>query len=155
MIRIIPINVMKERFSLLQDFEGANLLDISAKDYGDYARQLLRVLYDETELCSSILPSSFTHYARKALDKTRFALFHSKFIRQEQTHFKQVHPNQSILYFTFFQQLFVINIVSVQTNMKIFLNFVYVVNQLTFYVTNENDKLKSNSNYVSHLNNKI
>ncbi|CAF4936333.1 unnamed protein product, partial [Rotaria socialis] len=58
------------------DFNGLNLLDIYAKNYGDYARQILRLLYKSDELCRSTLPSQFTHYSRKPLEKERLLKFH-------------------------------------------------------------------------------
>ncbi|CAF3430852.1 unnamed protein product, partial [Rotaria socialis] len=61
---------------LSRDFNGLNLLDIYAKNYGDYARQILRLLYKSDELCRSTLPSQFTHYSRKPLEKERLLKFH-------------------------------------------------------------------------------
>ncbi|CAM4836261.1 unnamed protein product [Rotaria magnacalcarata] len=55
---------------------SVNLLDVCARNYGDYARQILRILYTTEELCSSILPTDSTHFARKPLDIVRFRKFH-------------------------------------------------------------------------------
>ncbi|CAF3666844.1 unnamed protein product [Rotaria sordida] len=55
------------------DFQGQNLLDIPAKNYADYGRQLLRILFTPKELCSSILPSSFNHYAQAMQNKYRIS----------------------------------------------------------------------------------
>ncbi|CAF4483237.1 unnamed protein product [Rotaria socialis] len=65
-----------EEFESAVDHEGFNLLQIYAKDYGEYARQVLRVLYKPDELTSSILPSSCNHFSRKQLDNERFRKFH-------------------------------------------------------------------------------
>ncbi len=57
----------------LQDYYGQNLLEIVAKDFGDYARQVMRILYTNDELRSCILPPGRSHLTRKALDSDRFS----------------------------------------------------------------------------------
>ncbi|CAF1489578.1 unnamed protein product [Rotaria magnacalcarata] len=65
-----------EEFESVVDHNGINLLEIYAKDYGAYAREILRVLYRSDELKSSILPSSYNHFSRKQLDRETFQKFH-------------------------------------------------------------------------------
>ncbi|CAF5094987.1 unnamed protein product, partial [Rotaria magnacalcarata] len=68
-----------EEFESVVDHNGINLLEIYAKDYGAYAREILRVLYRSDELKSSILPSSYNHFSRKQLDRETFQKFHTFF----------------------------------------------------------------------------
>lgn len=56
-------------------WKSQNLLKILARDAGDYARQLLRLLFTEDELTTSILPSQAAHlYQKNVLDNERFVL---------------------------------------------------------------------------------
>jgi hypothetical protein len=56
-----------------------NLLDIVARDPGDYARQLLNILYTEDEIGSSLVPSRSAHlYQKDVLDEKRFAILNGK-----------------------------------------------------------------------------
>ncbi|CAF1056781.1 unnamed protein product [Adineta steineri] len=50
------------------DYCSRNLLDIIGTDFGDYGRQLMRVLYTKEELQSCILPPGRRHLARPPLD---------------------------------------------------------------------------------------
>ncbi|CAF1278909.1 unnamed protein product [Rotaria sordida] len=62
----------QEIFPSTVEYNGQNLLEIVGKDFGDYARQLMRVLYTNDELQSSILPPGRRHLVRKPLDFDRF-----------------------------------------------------------------------------------
>ena len=55
------------------------MLDISAKNPGDYGRKLLRVLYTADELKTSMLPSTVgDRYVKPKLDAERYQVLHSK-----------------------------------------------------------------------------
>jgi hypothetical protein len=56
-------------------YEKINLLNVRGKNVGDYARQILRIIFTHEELTTSILPPGGTHYSRKTLDKEKFKLF--------------------------------------------------------------------------------
>lgn len=58
-----------------------NLVQIRAKNIGDFARQVLQALYSPEELVSSILPPGGNHYSRKCLDPTKFEKLHGKYER--------------------------------------------------------------------------
>jgi hypothetical protein len=63
-------------------FNNENLLEMNGKNPGDYGRRLLRVLYSEVELKTSMLPSSVSdRYLKPKLDEEKFALLNSKFRR--------------------------------------------------------------------------
>ncbi|UJR18107.1 hypothetical protein I4U23_005007 [Adineta vaga] len=54
-------------------WKNINLLNIVGRDPGDYGRQLLRELFTEAELKSSLLPSQSAHlYQKDVLDPARF-----------------------------------------------------------------------------------
>ncbi|CAF1489614.1 unnamed protein product [Adineta steineri] len=56
-------------------WNNTNLLDIIGRDPGDYGRQLLRHLFTEAELKSSLLPSQSAHlYQKDVLDSVRFGM---------------------------------------------------------------------------------
>ncbi|CAF1470043.1 unnamed protein product [Adineta ricciae] len=57
-------------------YKDINLTRIRSKDFGDYARLVLRQLYSREELVSSILPPGGSQYARKPLDSGRFEYLH-------------------------------------------------------------------------------
>jgi hypothetical protein len=58
---------------------GQNLLKIVARDAGDFARQLLRLLFTPSELESSILPSQSAHlYQKDILDADRFGVLNGR-----------------------------------------------------------------------------
>ena len=59
-------------------YQEQDLLRIRAKDYGDYARQLLRTLYSKEELVECILPPGHSRFARPLLENERFQLFHGE-----------------------------------------------------------------------------
>ncbi len=61
----------------LQDYEGQNLVDVVGRDFGDYARQVMYVLFTEEELATCILPPKRRHLTREPLDSGRFTLLHS------------------------------------------------------------------------------
>ncbi|CAF4212627.1 unnamed protein product, partial [Adineta steineri] len=63
----------QEIFPVTVEYCGRNLLDTIGTDFGDYARQLMRVLYTKDELQSCILPPGRQHLARPPLDAERFA----------------------------------------------------------------------------------
>jgi hypothetical protein len=56
--------------------EGNSLLRIRGKNVGDYARQVLRILYSQEELLSSILPPGGSQFIRQPLDEKRFERLH-------------------------------------------------------------------------------
>ncbi|CAF1654065.1 unnamed protein product [Rotaria magnacalcarata] len=55
--------------------DSTDLLGALGTDYGDYTRNILRILYTKEELQTSILPPGRTHLSRKPLDKVRFKKF--------------------------------------------------------------------------------
>ncbi|CAF3394515.1 unnamed protein product [Rotaria socialis] len=55
--------------------DSTDLLGVLGTDYGDYARNILLILYTKEELRTSILPPGRTHLSRKPLDKVRFKKF--------------------------------------------------------------------------------
>lgn len=62
-------------------YKNENLLDIHGKNPGDYGRRLLRILYSELELKTSMLPSNVSdRYKKPKLDEERFAILNSKFV---------------------------------------------------------------------------
>lgn len=60
-------------------YGGENLLKIRAKDYGSYARLIMRKLFTKEELVNSILPPGAAHYSRPPLEATRFEYLHRKY----------------------------------------------------------------------------
>jgi hypothetical protein len=61
-------------------YNGNNLLEVAAKDVGEYARNLLRNLFEPHELRSSLLPSQQSkRYAKPELDHQRFNLLNGKY----------------------------------------------------------------------------
>ncbi|CAF1493592.1 unnamed protein product, partial [Rotaria sordida] len=64
-----------EHFPTELIFNKINLLDVMATDYGDYARQILRIIFTSGELKNCILPPGRPHLARKPLDQERFKTF--------------------------------------------------------------------------------
>ena len=61
-------------------WEEKNLLNIVARDPGDYARKLLRTLFTEYEIRSSLLPSQSAHlYQKDILDEKRFAKLNGRY----------------------------------------------------------------------------
>jgi hypothetical protein len=60
-------------------WNNKNLLNVLGRDPGDYGRKLLRLLYTETELQSSLLPSQSAHlYQKDVLDQERFEKLNGK-----------------------------------------------------------------------------
>ncbi|CAF5229264.1 unnamed protein product, partial [Rotaria magnacalcarata] len=60
-------------------WDGKNLLKVSGRDIGDYARKLLDILFTTQELQSSILPSHAAHlYQKEVLDEDRFKILNGK-----------------------------------------------------------------------------
>ncbi|CAF4127903.1 unnamed protein product [Rotaria magnacalcarata] len=55
-------------------FNNYNLLDLMATDYGNYARKILRIVFSQDELKSSILPPGKPHLRRQPLDQDRFKI---------------------------------------------------------------------------------
>ena len=53
-------------------FHDQDLLRIRAKDYGDFARQLLRKLYGKSELAECILPPGHPRFTRPPLETNVF-----------------------------------------------------------------------------------
>ncbi|CAF3294467.1 unnamed protein product [Rotaria sp. Silwood2] len=64
-----------EHFPSEYMFGEINLLDVMATDYGDYARQILQIIYTSDELKNSILPPGKPYLARPPLAKDRFKKF--------------------------------------------------------------------------------
>ena len=60
-------------------YEGRNLLEVSAKNAGEYARNLLKILFTPEELQSSLLPSQQSkRYSKQEFDHTRLHLLNGK-----------------------------------------------------------------------------
>ena len=60
-------------------FEGRDLLNERARNPGQFARNLLRILFTPEELQSSLLPSTQSkRYLKPELDGQRMDLLHSK-----------------------------------------------------------------------------
>ncbi|CAM4838163.1 unnamed protein product, partial [Rotaria magnacalcarata] len=69
----------KENFQDEISWDGKNLLKVSGRDIGDYARKLLDILFTTQELQSSILPSQAAHlYQKEVLDEDRFKILNGK-----------------------------------------------------------------------------
>ncbi|CAF1646335.1 unnamed protein product [Rotaria magnacalcarata] len=65
----------KENYRDTIPWQGKDLLQITARDIGDYGRRLLDTLFTPEELQKSILPSSSAHlYDKDVLDEKRFKL---------------------------------------------------------------------------------
>ncbi|CAF2069972.1 unnamed protein product [Rotaria magnacalcarata] len=64
----------QEKFTDKVDHNGTNLVTIVGRDFGDFAREVMRVLYSEEERKTHILPPGRPHLFRKPLDSNRFAL---------------------------------------------------------------------------------
>ncbi|CAF4114537.1 unnamed protein product [Rotaria sp. Silwood2] len=77
-----------EHFPSEYMFGEINLLDVMATDYGDYARQILQIIYTSDELKNSILPPGKPHLARPPLAKDRF----KKFLDSSRRHNGQFTP---------------------------------------------------------------
>ncbi|CAF1389510.1 unnamed protein product [Rotaria sp. Silwood1] len=58
-------------------YNNINLTRIRAKNVGDYGRQVLRKIFSDEELISSILPPEGQQYARKPLDVEKFEFLHN------------------------------------------------------------------------------
>ncbi|CAF3419927.1 unnamed protein product [Rotaria socialis] len=63
-----------ETFPDVLMFNNYNLLDLMATDYGNYARKILRIVFSQDELKSSILPPGKPHLRRQPLDQDRFKI---------------------------------------------------------------------------------
>ncbi|CAF3197977.1 unnamed protein product [Rotaria sp. Silwood2] len=69
----------KENYRDTIPWNDKNLLQITARDIGDYGRKILDALFTEKELQSSILPSPVVHlYDKDALDEERFKILNAK-----------------------------------------------------------------------------
>ncbi|CAM4983063.1 unnamed protein product [Rotaria socialis] len=64
-----------ERFQDKLMFKNINLLGVMATDYGDYSRQILRIIFTGDELKTCILPLVKAHLTREPLDQERFTIF--------------------------------------------------------------------------------
>ncbi|CAF4893286.1 unnamed protein product, partial [Rotaria socialis] len=65
----------KENFQDEIPWDGKNLLKVTGRDIGDYARKLLDILCTTQELQSSILPSQAAHlYQKEVLGEDRFKI---------------------------------------------------------------------------------
>ncbi|CAM4971801.1 unnamed protein product [Rotaria socialis] len=64
-----------ERFQDKLMFKNINLLGVMATDYGDYSRQILRIIFTGDELKTCILPPGKAHLTREPLDQERFTIF--------------------------------------------------------------------------------
>lgn len=62
----------------MQIYQQEDLLKIRAKDYGAYARLVLRKLFSQDELTTSILPPGGGQYRRPPLDPEKFEYLHRK-----------------------------------------------------------------------------
>ena len=64
---------------LIEMYNNENLLDINAKNPGDYGRRLLHILFTEQELKTSRLPSTVAgRFSKPKLDEARFSLLNDK-----------------------------------------------------------------------------
>ena len=64
----------------VQNYDGQNLLDIPARNAGEYSRILLKTLFKPHELQLCLLPSQQSkRYAKSELDHERFALLKGTF----------------------------------------------------------------------------
>jgi hypothetical protein len=60
-------------------FDGRNLLDVPAKNAGEYARNLLKILFKQHELQSCLIPSQQAkRYLKSELDHERMKLLNGK-----------------------------------------------------------------------------
>lgn len=60
-------------------WNGKDLLEITARDIGDYGRQVMSKLFTPDELQRSILPSQSAHlYNKDVLDEQRFNILNGK-----------------------------------------------------------------------------
>ncbi|CAF4622526.1 unnamed protein product, partial [Rotaria socialis] len=64
----------QENFTDKVDHNGTNLVTIVGRDFDDFAREVMPVLYSEEERKTHILPPGRPHLSRKPLDSNRFAL---------------------------------------------------------------------------------
>ncbi|CAF4678720.1 unnamed protein product, partial [Rotaria magnacalcarata] len=64
-----------ERFQDKLMFKNINFLGVMATDYGDYSRQILRIIFTGDELKTCILPPGKAHLTREPLDQERFTIF--------------------------------------------------------------------------------
>jgi hypothetical protein len=55
------------------------LIETVGRDFGDFARQTIRILYTTDELRTCVLPPDRPHLSRKALDIVRFRLLNGGF----------------------------------------------------------------------------
>lgn len=78
-------------------FNEINLLEIHAKNPGDYGRRLLRILYTENELKTCMLPSSVSdRYLKPKLNETRFNILNSAMrvkYRIGEHHYQEFYKN--------------------------------------------------------------
>ena len=65
----------------VQMYDGQNLLDVPARNAGEYSRILLKTLFKPHELQFCLLPSQQSkRYAKSELDHERFGLLKGSFI---------------------------------------------------------------------------
>ena len=57
-------------------YNGDDLLKVRAKDYGSYARLIMRKVFSTQELTTSILPPGGSQYSRPPLDVDKFDYIH-------------------------------------------------------------------------------
>lgn len=68
-------------FIFIQIYEGQNLLEVPARNVGEYARNLLKTLFKPSELQSSLLPSQHSKkFAKSELDQHRIDLLNGNLI---------------------------------------------------------------------------
>jgi hypothetical protein len=59
--------------------DGTNLLEVPARNAGEYARSVLKILFKSHELQSSLLPSQQSkRYSKPELDHERFGRLNGK-----------------------------------------------------------------------------
>lgn len=62
-------------------FRGKNLLEIPARNPGEYGRSLLKLLFDSNELQTSLLPSTQSkRFSKPELDRERFNLLNGTYV---------------------------------------------------------------------------
>lgn len=60
-------------------YDSSDLLQVPARNVGEYARNLLRILYKPEELQSSLLPSAQSkRYSKPELDRVRLTRLNGK-----------------------------------------------------------------------------
>ena len=66
-------------FNIFQMFEDRDLLEMSTRNPGEYARSLLKILFKSEDLQTSLLPSQQSkRYSRPELDNERMKILNGR-----------------------------------------------------------------------------